>query len=88
MTIWVLRERGDADQEDWAEAHGADYSPYSDPHGFVVVASNEYDARKVAAGADYDHRCGERWLDATVTSCEPIADDGNPRVVLGDWPTG
>lgn len=87
MSVWVLQERDEADEDAWAEANNVPYSPYVDPHGFVVVASSENEARQVARDAD-DGAAGVRWLDATMTSCEIIEDDGKTRVVMGNWPTG
>lgn len=91
MSIWILRERDDVDQEDWAKANNTSYSPYVDPHGFVVVAENEQEARRTAAAfscEDEPRTGGPRWLDPVYTTCKLVHPGGHARVILGDWPTG
>jgi hypothetical protein len=89
MPIYHLSEADNGDIKEWAEKNSLSYSVYTNSHGFVVVAASEQEARKLAAEADdrYGNDAATWWLEPTLTKCEELH-DGDPRVVLGDWPTG
>lgn len=65
-------------------------SSYTEVQGYVIVAPSAEDARQLAyeAGDTFTRRPAPWWLDCQVTTCEPIIDNGEPRIILADTPTG
>lgn len=74
----LLRPKG-ADQ--------AGYSEWTMPHGFVVIASCETEARNLAAKSETPEG-GPWWSKPEQSSCEEVSLDGPPRIVMADEPTG
>ena len=55
--------------------------------GFVIRAADEAAARRIAekkAESEWQHAPGY-WLDASCSSCEVVAVDGEPAVILADY---
>lgn len=81
MPVWVLRI---IDIEQAEKETGGRFSGRTHPHGFVIVAANEKEAR--AAAEDRHEEEEDWWLDEKITSCEPIHPDGPPEIILGNYP--
>lgn len=88
MAIYLLKESDEGAWEKWAEANDTFYSPYQDIRGMVVRADSENVARQIAVEREGPYGSAGRWLDATVTVCERVEEDGSPMVVLANIPTG
>jgi len=84
VKIKYLEALAEASEGDDRGSFGA----WTDLHGAVVVAANGTEARKLVS-LESDEKGRDWWWDsAEHVSCEEIVDDGKPRVILGDWPTG
>jgi len=67
MTIWHLEEIDGVDFDQWAPSRGDRHFRNLDCRGFVVVAVDETEARRLACEEDRAGSEGtvcERWLDA------------------------
>jgi len=60
---------------------------YDKCFGMVVIAENEFNARKIASS-----NCGDEgksvWLDCNSTSCKELTNDGEGRLILSDFVNG
>lgn len=76
--------------QDNAAAEMAGYRMWTMAAGFVVLANSEKEARAIAAAEGHWDPGDDApwWSDAKLTSCEEIAIDGQPRIILKDEPTG
>lgn len=83
MKIYILRASDALFNPDRADDFG--FSRWCDPHGFVVVAKAEGDARILASK---ENGGGVWWLDTSMTTCEVIEPDGDTRVIMANQPTG
>lgn len=73
MRLWLLISKRESD--------------YDTACGFVVRAETEQFAREFAAGDCGDER-EDTWLSPEFSSCEVLADEGKPGVVLRDYRGG
>lgn len=94
MAIWHLtitsfeRLRG-TDFGEWTVLAQGASTEWTDARGHIIVAATEADARKIAC--DRRGRPSDPepwWLDQSLTKCVEIKDDGKPRIVLTNMPTG
>ena len=58
--------------------------------GFVIRAADEAEARRIAEKEAEEEwqRAPGYWLDASRSSCEAVAVDGEPAVILADFNAG
>lgn len=101
MTVYLLKPIDEDNEEEggwvekitkWAEAHDLSFFTYGSCRGFVVVANSEKEAREIAACTasgkwSKPEECGW-WLSPEATSCEEVDPSGEPRALMGNWPTG
>lgn len=80
--IFVLKPR--SNDEEFEASIG---SPYVHAQGYVIRASNERAARRIAAERNKGE-VAEAWLDRSKTTCEEVDPDGGPGVLLVNQPTG
>lgn len=83
MSVWVLKI---IDVEQAEKETNDRFRGNTNPHGFVIVAATEQEARAAAAERHEDEE--DWWLDETITSCEPVQNDGPAEIILGNYPAG
>ena len=83
MPVWVLKI---IDVEQAEKETNDRFSGKTCPHGFVIVAATEQEAR--AAASDRHDEDEDWWMDESITSCEPVQTDGPAEIILGNYPTG
>lgn len=84
MKLWILRPVGFSD----IDLRGTSWDPWYDKaFGFVIRADNEDQARAIAQanGGDETRESRTAWTDATLSTCEPLSDEGEPGVVIRDF---
>jgi hypothetical protein len=84
MAVWKLLPIAD----EGSFADGPRSKPYTESQGFVVVATDEREARKLAQAAACLSKDEGWWIDPAITSCESVDGDGPSHVVMADTPTG
>lgn len=80
MKLFKLEPISDDEGSRW-------HKPYDKMHGVVVRASNETEARNIAAAHCGDEGSGT-WTDATQTSCVVVTAKGEARIILRDFVAG
>lgn len=76
--LWVIDLRAMEEHEDWY------FGAWTDARGHVVRAVDENSAR---------HLCNEDeqspwWEIPSLTSCEELTIEGDPKIILTNQPTG
>lgn len=71
MTLWLLK--------------ALDYVGCDAYDGFVIRASSEEEARRIASEREHSE---SRWLDAAQSVCTPISADGDPDIILDSYNAG
>lgn len=82
MRLWVLEKRSSKKADKiWG---------YDCAYAFVVRASSEIAARKLAhANGGDENRSGESpWLNARLTSCEPLTARGKVGIIIESYLNG
>lgn len=76
MRLWELRpiDKDSGPWEPW----------YDKAFGFVVRADTEAQARLLASAQAGDEKAAA-WLDASLSRCEELTDDGEASVVMQDF---
>lgn len=77
MKLWILKPINPSDKS------GPWHPPEDCAYGFVVRAKSEQQARELAAssGQTGDENSSS-WLDANLTTCEPLESRGECGVVM------
>jgi hypothetical protein len=83
MQIYVLRVTDQMLQPQTADTVG--YGEWTQSRGLVVLANSAPEARSIAARQPYS---GEWWNNHSLTTCELVAPEGEPRVLMENEPTG
>ena len=71
----------------WADKCGQLFSRWASPQGFVIIANDEREARQIACHGECEGN-DTWWLEPSLTKCQIMTDEGNSRIVMGDYPTG